>query len=110
MRKRWYDTVARMSEDDLSHKSCCSKLRCFKASNKRFQRYKMELYLNVTFNRRKNTSTDMIGSNGCFLFDGLEVCGKFLHNAFIYCQKFPPRICYRRTKISEKCIGVETNG
>lgn len=90
-------TVSRMVEDELSRKSYCSKCWCFKASNKRFLRSKMVLYLNLRFEKRRASLTVIIGSNGCFFFDFWEVSGKFLLNSFRFSR-------YKQSKVGSNLM------
>lgn len=81
MRKRWKQFL-HLSPDDIKKLRCCKKLRCFKNSNEGFLLSKMKSISELSFHDRRLMASDMLGSDGNFIFDGRKVCGRFLTTAF----------------------------
>ncbi len=81
MRTRWIIEVDEIINHADQNK-CCKKLACFSNSNSAFLRSRMVLLREMSYENRKQCLSEMMGSNGCFFFDGRQVCTIFLKKAF----------------------------
>ncbi len=74
---RWKDVNV---EEILS--TVCCKRKCFNEANKEFLIDRIVFYRSLPRQRRLNVLYTMTSSTGSFIFDGKEVCSKFLTKAF----------------------------
>ncbi len=83
MRKKWKQDIEDLINriEDLE---CCKKLACFKSCDASFLRRKMHSIRDMSYEGRRSSLSEMIGSSGAFYFDGKRVCNIFLKKAFCF--------------------------
>ncbi len=82
MRDRWNSRINTIESRDLASMTCCTKLKCFEACDKDFLLQKIKSIMSMSYTMRRQTLSSMLGSSGCFYFDGKKVCSTFLYKAF----------------------------
>ncbi len=82
MRERWSKEMNTVTVTELASMSCCRKLECFQSCNKEFLLQKIKSIMSMSYQMRRQTLSSMLGSSGCFYFDGKKVCSTFLYKAF----------------------------
>ena len=82
MRKRWCAIVESQSSQKIKRTSCCSRLKCFREVNVDFLTSRQVVILGSSKSGRRELLESLIGSGGRYIFDGRQVCMKFLQKAF----------------------------
>ena len=98
LRTSWFAALDSMTEAKLRKLSCCKK-QCYKHVNYGFYIERCRHLASSAATVRGTVLRSMVDSNNRFMFDGKEVCVRFLRGSFHFSTEFLSRVREEQSKI-----------